>query len=134
LEQVKFEQRRLLDEKQEYERLKTAFETHLAQLSDGAVASGRENVRLIWENVKPKQAKEQILQMVAAGEQEEVVAILSAMPIAKRAKIVSEFKTEEETKQFDELLRLIRKGLPETGVIDEADDDLKAFEAKQPSK
>ena len=118
LERIRFEQRVLTEEKDRYERLKTAFEDQLAALRDGAKSSGRENVRLIWETIKPKQAKEQILQMLKAQEINEVVAILSAMPIAKRAKIISEFKTPDETHKMDDMLRLIRQGVPETNLID----------------
>lgn len=118
LERIRFEQRVLTEEKDRYERLKVAFEEQLAALRDGAKSSGRENIRLIWENIKPKLAKEQILEMLEANEINEVVAILSAVPIAKRAKIVSEFKTPDETGKLDEILRLIRQGVPETNLID----------------
>jgi hypothetical protein len=118
LERIRFEQRVLTEEKDRYERLKLAFEEQLAALRDGARSSGRENIRLIWENIKPKLAKSQILEMLQAQEINEVVAILSAVPIAKRAKIISEFKTPEEEAKLDEILRLIRQGVPETNLID----------------
>ncbi len=73
---------------------------------------------MIWENIKPKQAKEQILKMLDNQEMNEVVTILSGMPIGKRAKIVGEFKTPEETEKLDEILRLIRCGVPEVNLID----------------
>ncbi len=119
-DQLRSEQRKLADEKQNYDRLKTTFEKQLAELHTGAQATGRENIRLIWENIRPKQAKEQMLQMIAAGEQADVVAILSAMPIAKRAKIIGEFKTDEEAKKLEEILRLIREGVPEVKIIQQA--------------
>jgi hypothetical protein len=127
LDQLRFEQRKMLDEKKTYDSLKTNFEKQLAELQTGAQATGRENIRLIWENIKPKQAKEQILQMIAAGEQADVVAIMSAMPIAKRAKIIGEFKTDEESKKLEELLRLIREGVPETKIINQARQQIKEF-------
>ena len=55
-------------------------------------------MQLIWENIKPKQAKEQILQMIDSNEQDAVVAILTKMSISKQAKIIGEFKTPEESK------------------------------------
>jgi hypothetical protein len=117
-ERIRSEQRDLMEQKDRYERLKTAFEEQLAALRDGAKSSGRENVRLIWETIKPKLAKEQMLAMLEAQEINEVVAILSAVPIAKRAKIISEFKTQDETAKLDQILRLIRQGVPETNLID----------------
>ena len=65
---------------------------------------------LIWENIKPKLAKELILKMIDADEKEEVVGIFASMPIPKQAKIVSEFKTEDEQKKLDDILRRIREG------------------------
>jgi hypothetical protein len=118
LERIRFEQRVLTEDKDRYERLKVAFEEQLAALRDGAKSSGRENIRLIWENIKPKLAKAQILEMLQAQEINEVVAILSAVPIARRAKIISEFKTPDEEAKLDEILRLIRQGVPETNLID----------------
>ncbi len=128
VDQLKFEQQKLADEKQTYDRQKSAFEKQLAELQTGVQATGRENIRLIWENIKPKQSKEQILQMIAAGEQADVVAILSAMPIAKRAKIIGEFKTEEEAKKLEDILRLIREGVPEAKVVDQAQQQLRGAE------
>ena len=44
----------------------------------------------------------------------------AAMPIEKRAKIVTEFRTPEEAQQLAEMLRLIRAGEPDVTLIDEA--------------
>ena len=118
LQQIRAEQQKLADDKESYDRLRTAFDNQLKELNDGSQATGRENIRLIWENIKPKQAKEQILQMVQAGQQNDVVAIMSAMPISKRAKIIGEFKSEEESKKLQEILDLIRRGMPEQQVIE----------------
>jgi len=132
LERLQFAQSVLTEEKDRYERLKTAFEDQLAALRDGAKSTGRENVRLIWENIKPKLAKQQILQMLEVGEINEVVAILSAVPIAKRAKIVSEFKTPVETAKLDEVLRLVRQGVPEINLIDKTGAQVAAPQSERP--
>ncbi|HEY2760485.1 MAG TPA: hypothetical protein VGI75_07070 [Pirellulales bacterium] len=118
LQQIRAEQQKLADDKESYDRLKSAFDNQLKELNDGSQATGRENIRLIWENIKPKQAKDQILQMIQAGQQNDVVAIMSAMPIAKRAKIIGEFKTGEETKKLQDILDLIRRGMPKQQVIE----------------
>ncbi len=118
LDLVRAEQRALVADKERHERLKEAFTNQLTALREGTTSSGRENVRMIWENIKPKQAKEQILQMLAAQEINEVVALLSAMPIDRRAKIVGEFKTPDETAKLDEILRLIREGIPEINLVE----------------
>ncbi len=73
-----------------------------------------------------------MLQMIAAGEQADVVAILSAMPIAKRAKIIGEFKTDDESKKLEEVLRLIREGVPEVKVINQTQQQFKQLEKPAP--
>ena len=126
MERMRFEQRKLTDEKDQYDQISAAFQKQLEELHTGAQATGRENIRLIWENIKPKQAKEQILQMMQANEQEDVVAILSDMPIGKRAKIIGEFKTEEDSKKLEVILDLIRRGMPESKVVNRTEEQVNA--------
>ena len=119
LKQVRFEKQNLDLEKKRFEYDKVGFERRLGADKLSTLAAASENARLLLESVKPKQSKELILKMLEAEEIEAVVSLLSAMPIAKRAKIAAEFKTEEETKKLDEILRRIRLGEPDVGVIDE---------------
>ncbi len=125
LDRIRFEQSKVAREKEIYDALENAFETQLEALRTKALSSGRENVRMIWENIKPKQAKEQILKMLENQEMNEVVTILGGMPIGKRAKIVAEFKTPEETARLDEIMRLIRSGVPEVNLIDKTRSQVK---------
>ncbi len=118
LERIRFEQHNLTRDKDRYDALQGAFDQRLEALRSKALSTGRENVRTIWENIKPKQAKEQIMEMIDKQEMNEVVTILVAMPTAKQAKIISEFKTPEELQKLDEMLRLIRQGVPEVNLID----------------
>jgi flagellar motility protein MotE (MotC chaperone) len=124
MQQLRALESQLTDDKQTYQRQKTAFEKQLAELHDGAQASGRENIRLIWENIKPKQAKDMIVQMIDSHQQNDVVAIMNAMPIGKRAKIIGEFKTDEDSKKLDGILDLIRQGMPDEKVINNAQQQL----------
>lgn len=134
LDRVLYEKNALTQEKERYELIKRTFEEQLAALREGALSSGRESVRLIWENIKPKQAKEQILQMLEDNELNEVVTILTAMPIARRAKIVSEFKTADEAEKLDEILHQILDGVPEVDLIDDTNDQVKPQTALAPAK
>ena len=59
-------QRRLGDETKRYKQLKDGFDVALRSLRNGATATGTEEVRRILETVKPKQAKELIVQMLPA--------------------------------------------------------------------
>ena len=118
LAQAQFERKQLEEERDRYALLQNEYKDQLASLRNSALSAGRENVRLIWENIRPKQAKEQILLMIAADETNEVVAILSAMPIGKRAKIISEFKDPDDVKKMDDILRRVRTAAAEVSVID----------------
>lgn len=113
-------QQRLADQRQRDERLRAALVQQTQTARDTSQAAGRENVRLLWENLRPRQAKDQIMQMLTSTEPSEVVAILLDMPVDARAKIVSEFRTPEETARVGELLRLMRAGEPATSTLDKA--------------
>ena len=125
IDRIRFEKDKLTEEKDRYTRLKSTFEEELEVLHKGAVSSGKESVRLIWENIKPKQAKEQIMHMLEAGEMDDVVTIMAAMPIARRAKIIGEFKTPEEAEKLGEVLRLIRQGVPQVNLIERTKEQVK---------
>jgi hypothetical protein len=122
---IRQEQGKLVAEADRYQRVQTDFEQRLKNLREGAVATNLENARLILENMKPKQAKEQVQKMLAEGEMKQAVVLLSAMPIEKRAKIVTEFKTDKESEELAEMLRLIRAGEPEVTLIDETKTNLR---------
>ncbi len=122
---LKYEQAKLADEKDRYEVIKTAFEAKLRELRDGALAANLEQVRLILENIPPKQAKDQLLKMLADGEIDQAAALLSAMPIAKRAKILKEFKSEPDSEDLAKLLKRLREGGPEVPIIDDSFGQLK---------
>ncbi len=119
LEQLRFQQQELVEDQETHRRLKQQFEAGLAALKQSAEAEGRETVGRILETIKPKQAKEQILEMLDNEEIDEVVILLSEMSDSKRAKILGEFKTEEENEKIGEVLRLIRQGEPESGIADD---------------
>jgi hypothetical protein len=110
LAQIASEREKLLKERQTFDMLVAAFRKEKKDTESQELAKGQEDTRAILENLKPKQAKELILRMISADEKEEVVAILSAMPITKQVKILGEFKSEDEQKKVDEILRLLRQG------------------------
>ncbi len=121
ISQLRFLQEKLDADRTRYDQLWAGFQSQLQSLREGAIAAGRNNVREIWENIRPKQAKDQIIEMLKEEKGiDEVVSILTQMPIDRRAKIVGEFKTEEEKEKMTEILRLIRDGLPDVKMIDDA--------------
>jgi hypothetical protein len=119
LEQLRVAQRKAADEYKRCAQLKDSFDAALKALDEGAEASGADAVRRILETIKPKQAKELIVQMLADKKLDQVVATLGAMSDAKRAKIIGEFKTPEETVKIGEVLRRIREGTPTAQMAEE---------------
>jgi hypothetical protein len=123
---LKEDRAKLAIESDRYNRVKTTFEGELNKLHESALATNAENARLILENIKPKQAKEQLVRMIDSAEMQAAVMLLSAMPIAKRAKVVAEFKTAEESQRLADILKLIRAGEPELTLIDDAKNQLES--------
>jgi hypothetical protein len=124
LDQVRSDREQLSEAQQLYDRDRAQYEAQLAELQQGAEAAGREEVRRILESVKPKQAKELLVEMLGNSELDAVVMLLREMPDSKRAKIVGEFKTPEETQKIDEVLRMIRQGAPESDLAGAAQQQL----------
>lgn len=124
LAQLKSEQQKLTDAEKRYRDLLNEYKTELDKTSKGAKAQGRDEVRRILETIKPKQAKEMLLGMLENKETEEVVMLLGGMSDTKRAKILGEFKTPEENKKIEEVLRQIRRGVPEAPVAEKAKQQL----------
>lgn len=119
-DELKDERVKLTGEIDRYNRVKTALDRQLDTLRAATLSNSQETTRLILENMKPKQAKEQIVRMVTEGSMNEVVALLSMMTPTKRSKVITEFKTPEEVDKLAEILKVIREGEPELSLIDEA--------------
>lgn len=126
LADLRASQEKLAEDLKRFKLQRADYEKQLAELRSGNLAAGREEVRRILQSVRPKQAKEILVQMLDNKETQEVVALLTGMTDSKRAKILGEFKTPEETHKIEEVLRLIRQGQPEAGVIQSAMDRLGA--------
>jgi len=120
-------------ERQRYDNLKQAFDARLEQLHKDVDQNSILEVQLTLENIQPKQAKEQLLLMLEnENAMSDVVAIVKAMPMDQRKKILGEFKTPEESEQLAEILRNIRLGHPEKPVIDQAQQMLDEFNSEKP--
>ncbi len=137
-------QRDLMEERRRYDMLKASFDTELEKLENVAQQSAIVEVQQTLETIKPKQAKDHLVRMLPEGFVDgnfaemtddqrkaviDVVAIMKAMPLDKRKKILAEFKTEPEAEMLAELLRLIRLGVPEVELISDARDRLEEFNA-----
>jgi hypothetical protein len=124
LAQFRSDQRKLSEEQTRYAAQRRDYEGKLDATSKGALATGREQVASLLQSLKPKQAKDILLNMLENNEMDEVVLLLSGMADAKRAKIVSEFKTADETKKIEEVMRQIRQGIPVAPLADQAKQQL----------
>lgn len=102
---------------------KESFDKRLADLQTAATDASLLEVQRTLEVIQPKQAKDQILRMLAepntAADQplEDVVNIFKAMPLDKRKKILAEFKSPEEIEKLAEVLREIRLGGSDTELL-----------------
>lgn len=130
----------LKTERERYDQLKQQFDARLAQLEQVFTDSSLQEVQRTLEVMQPKQAKDQILRMLdeaGTDEQEkvnrDVVTMLKAMPLDKRKKIITEFKTEEESQKLHEILKQIREGVPDLTLIRETRAKLAGF-SSQPRK
>lgn len=117
-EQVEFQEQKLVDEKKHYMKVKEEFEARLLAIQKEAEGGGAAELTAILEKIKAAQAKEQILKMLQDGQMDEVVALLGAMQDSKRAKIIGEFKTAEESAKLAEVLRRILEGAPASELAD----------------
>lgn len=116
IDQLRVERGRLAEEKVAFQKTREGFEESLETLQKRNTGAGWDENRRTLLTAKPKQAKELLLQMLDKKEIDDVVALLTPMPDAKRAKIFAEFKTPDEIKKVDEILRLVRRGEPLSGV------------------
>jgi len=102
---------------------KQSFDKRLADLQTAATEASLLEVQRTLEAIKPKQAKEQILKMLAEPKtatddpMEDVVRILKAMPLDKRKKILEGFTTPEEIEKLSEIFHEIRLGGSDTELL-----------------
>lgn len=126
LSQLQADRQKVADDRGRYETQRAAYAKELAAMTDAAAVGGRDEVRRILTAIKPAQAKAILLAMLEDKETKEVVALLSGMTDTKRAKILAEFKSADDSKKIDEVLRLIRQGEPQASVANRAREQLEA--------
>lgn len=111
-------------ERQRLDLWKQSFDNRIAALESGRTDQAIVELQQTIEAMAPKQAKEQILQILntppkSADDQplSDVVNLLKNMPLDKRKKILAEFKLPEETEKLSDILREIRLGMPESELL-----------------
>ena len=123
-------------ERDQYRKLKDDFDQALEQLKQGAADQGLQDVQRQLVSATVQQAKDQMVRILdeptieSETSMQFVVTILKAMPLDKRKKILSEFK-EQELDQLHEILKRIRRGVPNVDLIRETRHQLEQFESQQ---
>lgn len=112
---------------EEFKTMEAAFNERLAEfykmldLEKAAVLEkSLTDVKRTLESMAPDQAKDQMLKLYKSGQKSEVIAILKAMPADKSKKIVGEFVGEDESQQLNEMLMMMLRGEPTTGLLENA--------------
>jgi hypothetical protein len=96
----------------------------LDEIKTSANDAGMATVQETMEKLKPKQAKELIVQRLDKGDVDVVAKMLTAMSDGKRAKIIAEFKTPTEMDKIGAVLNRIRQGQPAADLADETEKKL----------
>jgi hypothetical protein len=111
-------------ERERLDQWKLSFDIRLEQLESQATDEALLQLQRTIEAMSPKQAKDQILKMLADSAQtaddepmRDVVTILKTLPLDKYKKILDQFKAPEETEKLAEIVREIRLGTPDVDLL-----------------
>ncbi|MCC6125576.1 MAG: hypothetical protein IT426_11480 [Pirellulales bacterium] len=118
--QVQSQESKLADDLNRYKQLSDNFQAQLAAVRQSAATTGMDDVLRTLVSIDPAQAKGLLLDMLDKKEIDAVVSLMKQMPDKKRANIIGEFKTDEETEKLSEVLRRIREGMPEMKAVENA--------------
>jgi hypothetical protein len=117
---------------------KKSFDQRVADLQTAATDAALLELQRTLEAMAPTQAKDQIMKMLAQPDSEgdqpmnDVVAIIKAMPLDKRRKILGAFKTPPEIEKLHAVLDEIRRGTPETELLDDTRKQLQQQQNTEP--
>ncbi len=121
------------DERRQYDLLKYRFDQRIENVRLGAVEPGLKEVQRQLESVDAKLAKDQILRILSDPDIPPeksinfVVTMFKNMPLDRKKKIMSEFKSDEDRKQLNVIMAQIRLGVPDVEVIRQTREQFEAF-------
>jgi hypothetical protein len=118
--QVQSEESKLADEVKRFKQLSDGFNRQLAEVRQNSTGEGMESVLQTLQSIQSKLAKDLLVKMLDQKEIDVVVSLFKQMTDKKRAKIIGEFKTDEEKEKLGEVLRRLREGQPEAQAVDQA--------------
>jgi hypothetical protein len=128
-------------EQERFDKLVVSYEDKLKGLEANAGDAAILETQRTLEALPPKQAKQQLLNLLEESPSPgiespmaAVVALVKAMPIERRRKILQEFKTEAEDEKLAEILKEILRGAPDVPFLKQAREELQNLnpKSKQP--
>ncbi len=123
----------LEDERKQYDLLKYEFDQRIENVRMGAVDEGLREVQRQIESIDAKLAKDQILRILdnpdlsPTTSMNFIVTMFKNMPIERKKKIMTEFKSDDDRKQLNVIMNQIRLGVPDIEVIRETRSQFEAF-------
>lgn len=131
LEELRTIELKIRTEQERFDRLVGSYEEKLKSLEANAADAAVLETQRTLEALPPKQAKQQLLSLLdespSAGIENPtaaVVALVKAMPIERRRKILQEFKSPEEEDKLAEILKEILRGAPDVPFLRQAREEL----------
>ncbi len=109
LRQIDMAKSALAKERKELDGKRDEFEKKVTQEINKRKDEDFQLAVQMYEQVRPKQGKEMMQQLIAEGKTDQVVEYLAAMQLRKAASILKEFKTPAEVAQAAELVQQLRK-------------------------
>lgn len=113
----------IAEQKAELDAERKAFDEFVAATTQRMQDDDFQMAVAMYEQLKPRQAKQMFQQLIAEGRTDEVVDYLAAMQLRKAAGVLKEFKTPPEIEQATMLIqRLSERGVypVEDGAVAEA--------------
>jgi len=130
-------QSRIRTEQERFDQLVISYEEKLQGLEANAADAAILETQRTLEALPPKQAKQQLLNLLdeppspgIESPMAAVVALVKAMPIDRRRKILQEFKTEVEDGKLAEILKEILRGAPDVPFLRQAREELQNLNPK----
>ena len=110
--ELRSEQGKQTSESASFTNTRDAFEKKLAELKEFQQSSGLGENIVMLQNMKPEQAKKQLIRIYDDGQVEQVVMLVSGMEPMKLKKILGQFVTPDDDTKLADILRRIRLGTP----------------------
>jgi hypothetical protein len=130
---------RIRTEQLRFDQLVGSYDEKLKGLEANAADAAVLETQRTLEALPPKQAKQQLLSLLEdspspgiENPMAAVVALVKAMPIERRRKILQEFKDPSEESKLSQILKEILRGAPDVPFLRQARDELKSLNS--PSK